>query len=61
LPSHELDANRAVAQVVTLAWNLQRHVEHVGMEEERKVEAIRRAKMKIAESRKVQKRFEWWT
>lgn len=61
LPSHDLDANRAVAQVVTMAWNLQRHVEHVGMEKERKDEAIRRSKMKIEESRKTQRRFEWWT
>lgn len=61
LPSHDLDANRAVAQVVTMAWNLQRHVEKVGMEKERKDEAIRRAKMNIEECRKIQRRFEWWT
>lgn len=61
LPSHDLNANRAVAQVVTMAWNLQRHVEKVGMEKERKDEAIRRAKMKIDECRKTQRRFEWWT
>ena len=61
LPSRDLDANRAVAQVVTMAWNLQRHVEKVGMEKERKDEAIRRAKMKIEECRKNQRRFEWWT
>lgn len=61
LPSHDLDANRAVAQVVTMAWNLQRHVEKVGMEKERKDEAIRRSKMKIEECRKTQRRFEWWT
>lgn len=61
LPSHAIDANRAIAQVVALAWNLQRHVEHVAMAKERKDEAIRRAKMNIAESRKIQRRFEWWT
>jgi len=44
-----------------MAWNLQRHVEKVGMEKERKDEAIRRAKMKIEECRKNQRRFEWWT
>jgi len=61
LPSHELDANRAIAQVVALAWNLQRHVEHVGMASERRDEAVRRAHFKIPKSRKLQRRYEWWT
>ena len=61
LSSHELDANRAIGQVIALAWNLQRHVEHVGMAEERKDENIRRSLRKIAESRKTQRRYEWWT
>lgn len=56
LPSQNIDANRAIAQVIALAWNLQRHVEHVGMETERKEENARRPK---AASRKG--RYEWWT
>jgi hypothetical protein len=61
LPSKYLDANRAIAQVICLAWNLQRHIEHVGMVQERKDESIRRGKMNIPESRKTHRRFEWWT
>jgi len=61
LPSKKLDANRAAAQIVALAWNLQRHIEVVGMAQERKDENIRRAKMNIPESRKTKRRFEWWT
>lgn len=61
LPSQDLNANRAIAQVVVLAWNLQRHIEHVGMQTERKNEAIRRSKFDIEESRKTQRRFEWWS
>lgn len=61
LPSKNIDANRAVAQVIALAWNLQRHIEHVGMAAERNDEAIRRGKLNIPESRKIQHRFEWWT
>jgi hypothetical protein len=61
LPSKYLQANRAVGQVVALAWNLQRLIEHVGMAEERKDESIRRGKINIPESRKTQKRFEWWS
>lgn len=61
LPSKKLDANRAAAQIVALAWNLQRHIEHIGMAQERKDENIRKSKMNIHESRKSKRRFEWWT
>jgi len=61
LPSKHLDANRAAAQVVALAWNLQRHIEFIGMAQERKDENIRRARMNIPPARKEQRRFEWWT
>ncbi len=63
LPSRHLDANRAVAQIICLAWNLQRHIEHVGMATERKNENNRRKKTQATDSTsgKFKRRFEWRT
>jgi hypothetical protein len=76
LPSQCLDGNRGMAQIIFLAWNVQRMIERVGMEKERDRENAKRiqreSQQAITEKRmafkeKVQQlkgrlqRFEWWT
>jgi hypothetical protein len=76
LPSQLLNGNRGVAQILFLAWNVQRMLERIGLEKERRRENTRRSERdKLQEStvkraaikEKVQQlkgklqRFEWWT
>ncbi len=76
LPSQSLNGNRGMAQIMFLAWNIQRMIERVGLEKERRRQNSRREEQeKLQEStakrkalkEKVQQlkgklqRFEWWT
>ena len=76
LPSQSLNGNRGMAQIMFLAWNVQRLIERVGLEKERQKENIRREgqaknqeesaqrkalREKVQQLRGKLQRFEWWT
>lgn len=76
LPSQCFDGNRGMAQIIFLAWNIQRMIERVGLEKERKRENARRAerdsqqettekrralKEKVQQLKGKLQRFEWWS